>query len=252
MTEFLNRFDRIRSAGFVPTRRRGPTGVGYTLESLMGIEENNSPRGDLMGMEVKAMRKKQGESVERKKINLFLKEPVWQDALTTAQRIEQNGYLDASGKRAWYQAVTSQPNNRKLALRIDRPRQQVLLTRGQTTLGHWSFATLEKRLQEKLSEVVFVEAHVRGRAEKEEFRYTTVTYCAGPSVDRFLRVLEEGDVILELRMHVQPTGRGRNHGTAFRIRQNRLMDLYEVQKQCRPLTENQRTTGGDPDTTPSG
>lgn len=34
LNEFLKRFDRIAERGFVKTLRVGPTGIGYTLESL--------------------------------------------------------------------------------------------------------------------------------------------------------------------------------------------------------------------------
>ena len=36
----------IKSMGYVQTLRKGPTGIGYTLETLMGIRETNKPRQD--------------------------------------------------------------------------------------------------------------------------------------------------------------------------------------------------------------
>ena len=42
--------------GFVKTMRRGPTGVGYTLEALLGIGENNISSPDIEDIEVKAHR----------------------------------------------------------------------------------------------------------------------------------------------------------------------------------------------------
>ena len=56
LAAFLPKFDAISSQGFVPTLRRGSTGIGYTLETMLEIEENNSPGGDFMGMELKAFR----------------------------------------------------------------------------------------------------------------------------------------------------------------------------------------------------
>jgi len=99
-------------------------------------------------------------------------------------------------------------------------------------------------------EVVFVGAKARGAGIGEQFHYTSVTWCAEPSLEGFLAVLEQGDVIVELRMHVKATGGGRNHGTAFRIRPQRLGDLYEVQMQCRPLIKQSTTAGSDPPSQP--
>lgn len=240
LQEFLKRFDGLAQRGFVTTMRPGPTGIGYTLESLLGIAENNSPRGDFRGMEIKAHRLRIGQS-ERGKANLFLKEPVWSDPQTTAERIRRFGYRRDDGRCCWYQSVTSQVNERGLQLTVDRRRQQVELRRADAVIATWSFDVLQQRLREKLREVVFVGARTRGQGAREAFHYTSVCWCAEPSLDRFLNVLEDGDIILELRMHVKPTGGGRNHGTAFRIRPRRLHDLYQVQTQCRPLIRQSAT-----------
>ena len=240
---FLKRFDGIAAQGYVDTQRAGATGVGYTLESLLQIRENNSPRGDFMGMEIKAHRLTDQRTSPQKKVNLFLKEPVWKDDLTTAERIRRFGYRGASGHPAWYQSVTCRVNERGWQLHVDHARQRVELQCRGRMIGHWPFAVLRQRLHEKLREVVFVGAKARGAGIGEQFHYTSVTWCAEPSLEGFLAVLEQGDVIVELRMHVKATGGGRNHGTAFRIRPQRLGDLYEVQMQCRPLIKQSTTDG---------
>lgn len=240
---FLKRFDVIAAQGFVSTQRSGATGVGYTLESLLQIPENNSPRGDFMGMEIKAHRLTDQKTSPHRKVNLFLKEPAWTDDLTTAERIRRFGYTRASGHPAWYQSVTCRVNDRGLRLHVNRAQQRVELQRRGRMIGHWSFAVLQQRLREKLREVVFVGAEVRGTGADEQFHYTSVTWCRGPSLDGFLTVLEQGDVIVELRMHVKASGGGRNHGTAFRIRPQRLGDLYAVRMPCRPLIKQSTTDG---------
>lgn len=237
LNEFLKRFDRIADRGFVKTRRAGSTGVGYTLESLLKIEENNSPQGDFHGMEIKAYRDSESKFDDHEKMNLFLKEPVWLDGMKSADRIKAYGYVDENGRRAWYQAVTSNVNSSGLRLQVDRTDRVVRFLRNDTAIGQWSYAVLEKRLLEKHSETVFVAADSRGTGKAEEFHYQTVTYCAAPSVTRLLKLIEEGDVILELRMHIKPTGGARNHGSAFRVRKHRLVDLYRNQTLCRPVGE---------------
>jgi len=41
--EFVERLQEIESMGYVETHRAGNTGIGKTLEDLLGIEENNIP-----------------------------------------------------------------------------------------------------------------------------------------------------------------------------------------------------------------
>jgi len=240
LKEFLRRFDPIAARGFVTTQRPGSTGIGYTLEKLLAIEENNSPRGDLLGMEIKAYRDAEKQFDDREKMNIFLKEPTWVDGKTAAEHIRDYGYVDPNGRRAWYQSVTCKVNDRGLELRIDRRAGRLNLLYQQIVIGYWTFAILQKRLIEKHSETVFVAAETRGAGKEEQFHYQTVTYCARPSVENLLKLVDSGDVILELRMHLKPTGGARNHGTAFRVRKHRLKDLFAVHVRCRPV-EIERT-----------
>ena len=118
--------------------------------------------------------------------------------------------------------------------KTDHKQKQLLLLRKKDIIGAWSFDVLRKRLTEKLNEAVFVAADSRGSGRTEEFHFQTVTYCSGPSVERFLKLVESNDVIVELRMHVKESGSARNHGTAFRLKKHRLIDLFQIQCRCRP------------------
>jgi hypothetical protein len=227
VNEFLRRFDEIAARGFVPTQRRGATGVGHTLEALLGLTENNDPRGDFRGIEVKAWRATSERADRRRPMNLFLKEPQWQDRGTTAERIERFGYVDTKGHFAWYQSVTYRENSGGLKLQRDDRAESLLLLDDADAIGYWPYAVLEKRLTEKHEQAVFVGAVARGRGASEEFHYRSVVWCQHPSLERFLNIAENGDIVVELRMHIKETGSVRNHGTAFRIRKDRIGDLYE-------------------------
>ncbi|MDR3287661.1 MAG: MvaI/BcnI family restriction endonuclease [Prevotellaceae bacterium] len=52
--EFANKFKEIKALDFVPTMRKGTTGSGYTLETLLDISENNFASPDIEGAELKA------------------------------------------------------------------------------------------------------------------------------------------------------------------------------------------------------
>ena len=45
--EFKNKFKKIKDMGFVRSERLGATGIGYTLETLLGISENNDAKPDI-------------------------------------------------------------------------------------------------------------------------------------------------------------------------------------------------------------
>ena len=226
LNAFLPKFDALSAQGFVPTLRSGSTGIGYTLETMLDIEENNSPGGDFMGMELKAWRDDGSDSERYEKMNLFLKEPKWIDGLKSKDRVHKYGYVDPNGRAALYSTVTIETNSHKLGFEIEKEASKLWLTFAGQRVAWWSFDVLKKRLTEKHTETVFVSASVRGEGKQEEFHYQQVLWCRAPSVEKFLKLLAEGDVLLELRMHLKETGSVRNHGSCFRVRKDRLKDLF--------------------------
>jgi hypothetical protein len=234
LDRFLTRFDDITRRGFVKTLRTGDTGVGFTLESLLEIPENNSPRADFHGMDLKAYRIDGRPADEHAKLNLFLKEPRWLDGLTGAERIRRRGYVDDNGRPAWYLSVTHAVNESGLSLSVAPDRTILRLQHHETTIGEWSAEILQQRLDEKLNHVVFVGAESRGAGDSEEFYYRDVTWCRRPDAGRLLDLVDAGDIIVELRMHLRPDGTVRNHGTAFRVRGRQLATLFATTEQLRP------------------
>ena len=52
----IENFYEILNKGWVPTVRKGSTGIGATFESLMGISENQKSEPDYKGIEIKTRR----------------------------------------------------------------------------------------------------------------------------------------------------------------------------------------------------
>ncbi len=49
LKEIITKLQKIESKGFVQSMRQGPTGIGYTFETLFGVDENNIPIPDIGG-----------------------------------------------------------------------------------------------------------------------------------------------------------------------------------------------------------
>lgn len=56
IAEVAERFRSLRDKGFIASRRHGNTGIGFTLETELGIVENNIAEPDLGEIELKAHR----------------------------------------------------------------------------------------------------------------------------------------------------------------------------------------------------
>jgi hypothetical protein len=69
--EIIKKLKEIKKMGYIKTRRAGNTGVGKTLEDLLGIKENNIPGPNAHMIELKAARKNASSM-----LTLFTKSPL--------------------------------------------------------------------------------------------------------------------------------------------------------------------------------
>ena len=127
--------------------------------------------------------------------------------------------------------MTSRENSHGLKLSAEDQRIQ-LQFKG-TNVAEWKHDILAGRLKEKLSETIFVGAETRGMGRSEEFHFQTALYCREPSAEQLAHLVATREAMVEMRMHIQESGAARNHGTAFRIRQNSLPQLYRMIVLCR-------------------
>lgn len=229
LLELLERFDGIKAKGFLRTLRPGPTGVGYTFETLMGIKENNDSLADFRGIEIKTFRSAEMKMNVAEKTNLFLKEPRWSDGLSNmADRVRKYGYIDDDGRCALYSTVKIDENSHNLKFAIASPDEKVHIERQSVPIAFYRYDDIRKRLDEKHNETAFIAAQAKGKGSAEEFHYRALTYCLNPSITSFMTLLASGNIMLELRMHINSSGGVRNHGTAFRVMKNRIPDLFET------------------------
>ena len=56
LDDFISEYSKIKDKGWIRTHRAGPTGVGKTLEDLLGIQENNIDGPDFGEYELKSCR----------------------------------------------------------------------------------------------------------------------------------------------------------------------------------------------------
>ena len=56
LDDFINSYKKICAQGWIKTHRPGPTGIGKTLEDLLGIAENNIDGPDFGDYELKSCR----------------------------------------------------------------------------------------------------------------------------------------------------------------------------------------------------
>ena len=224
LSELRKLLHQINSRGFVPSARQGPTGIGHTLEGLLGLEENNLPIPDIGGrVEVKATRTSWSNL-----ITLFtFNRAVWR--YKPAEIIDRWGYVDDKGRKALYSTVSTQRENGqglKLSVSDDAGELSLSHVSSGTLLAVWDMYHVIGTFQTKFRHVLLVHADTRMAFDKEEFHFNSAQVLSDPSARIFKMAFEEGKVVVDIRMHVNLKGSVRNHGTGFRIMENDLPALF--------------------------
>lgn len=221
----LEKLRDIASKGWVDATRGGDTGVGHTLESLLGIQANSSKKPDFLDeIELKSTRMpSKGRSTN--KSTMLSKVPDWKsgpmravDILTTFGEVSSS-----SGRQELYVTVSEKPNRQGLYLVYEEKSGSIEVRH--TTDGvksslvvRWNIEALQQDLRSKHKETFWVKAERRLTAEQtEQFRYVKVVRTLRPLVANIGPLVNEGKITLDFTLSQKPTGGVRDHGYLFRI-----------------------------------
>lgn len=230
--ELLGLLRGISQQGFVKTLRSGDTGVGYTLETLLGISANSRKAPDFKGIEIKAKRSRAGSGVNRS--TLFSKAPNWKlSPIGNAKNLlVMRGYDDKNGRRSLYHTLdAAEPNSLGLILEIDPEcdwLKQVYVDPSSGARVHdvtWEIPILKNDLAAKHQETFWVKAFCRGRGSMEAFHYVEVQHTQKAMTANLPALIEAGVITVDYALHYNGA-RARDHGYLFKIRPDSLGALF--------------------------
>lgn len=221
LQEFSKRFSEIVAMGWIRTHRAGPTGIGKTLEDLLGIQENNIDGPDFGVYELKSARLNSSSM-----LTLFTKTP--QPARANSYLREKFGYSSRAydnDEKVLHSTLTAArfvpiaDTGRSLKVVCSDDRISIASDTGVENV-YWDKQGLRKAFEKKYrSELVYVKADSRGAGSNEEFRYIEAWEVSNFNYDAMISMLEEGKIFIDLRIGQYPDGRTHDHGTGFRIRE---------------------------------
>jgi len=102
--ELVRKLEEIKRRGYIKTHRTGATGIGKTLEDLLGIKENNVPGPNAVMLELKSARKGR-----KNMITLITKSPLPRGANTLL--LQRFGYpvSSSSSRRVLHKTLKKPP-----------------------------------------------------------------------------------------------------------------------------------------------
>ncbi len=220
LEEFEEKIKELKKQGYIETKRTGNTGIGHTLEQIIGLTENNIAGPDLENIELKSQRKNVSN-----RITIFtFNRGVWK--IKQKDLIEKYGYVDTTGRKALYCTVSNEPNPQGLYLGIAGDRLGLFHEDG-ISIAEWKIEDLIDTFKFKLPNLIMVIADTRINSRgREEFWYNKAYYLKGANKKTFIRYIQRGVIIVDIRMHIKENGSVRNHGTGFRMEEKYIPDCF--------------------------
>ncbi len=247
--QLIQKLKEIRDKGWIQTGRHGNVGgVGNTLEDLLGIEENNLPIPNAAEWELKCQRIETSSL-----ITLFHMEPSPRALKFVPQTLlpkygwphQEAGTKYGGNEMSFRQTITGTVRSdrgfgvivdyeqKKVLISFDRNfvdkshRQWIKSVEQRAGLGelspqpYWGFDDLTHKAGTKLLNCFYVQARTKKEGHKEFFSYEKISVLTKFNPQAFIKGFEMGYLFVDFDART-----GHNHGTKFRLRQDKLPELY--------------------------
>ena len=234
-TELLAKLRMVAADGFVPSLRDGDTGIGFTLETPLGIAAKSSKTPDFHGIELKSGRLgKRKRTASSQRVTLFSSIPQWDKSSYSARKaLETFGYHDPeTGRLQLYCSVDAkQPNS--LGFRLEARPDLDHIVNVNSSHGFsgedvflWLLDALRRSFAAKHRETFWVSAHSKRVNGREHFHFVQARHTRNPPLSTFERLLATGGICVDLTMSEKGTSLVRDHGYLFRVYGNCFDELF--------------------------
>lgn len=241
----IEELKKVRDSRWIKNARPGNAGgIGNTLEDLLGIEENNLPIPNAAEWELKCQR------IDTSSLTtLFHMEPSPR-AMGFVPRVLLPLYgwphQTIPKEMSFRQTINAVScSDRGFKVVVDRKAHKVLISFDAQCVSerhkkwlvsvkkriglkeldpqpYWGFDDLFHKAGTKLLNCFYVRAEVKTEAEEEYFWYKEIMILQKFSLDKFIKAIENGFVLVDFDART-----GHNHGTKFRLRQDKMPELYD-------------------------
>jgi hypothetical protein len=231
-------FLKIRKKGWIRSLRKGPTGVGYTFERLIGKDEDALSIPDFNGIEIKTHRLN-----SKSHITLFCCNPRGNSSYELKRIFDCYHYYNPSkcvfalNTSVYCGSIKDVGINYKFSLKVDENQRKVFLIVFDR-LGNfiddssfWTFDSLENKLYNKIRYLAFVEVMSKFCYNKEYFKYDRIKFYVLKDFGSFIRLLKEGKVRITFKISELSSSKIKglinSHGTSFDISCDNIELLYD-------------------------
>lgn len=212
--------------------RSGDTGIGYTIETLLGIEANSSKQPDYHGIEIKTGRS------GKTRTTLFAQVPDWDLSPcgekgpnvgkgSSAKILSRYGYQRGDEHKLYCTISTQKKNSQGLYFEYNTAKDQLEERDDDGALvAVWSGSTLRHRLHEKHAETFWINAKSVRLSDGECFQLIDVVHTKGPILSQLIPLIVSGQITMDHLIKKTSSGKVTEKGPLFKINKRDLELLF--------------------------
>jgi len=225
LRKLKQRLEKIKAMGFIKTHRAHDTGIGKTLEDLLGIKENNLRLPDVGEIELKAKRM-DSDSM----LTLATKSPEPKGASKIL--FEKCKYLDKEGKYNLHSTVCGSRKNTQ-SLKVVFEKDRLVLKNKSNIMVYWPVSIFDDVLKIKSDKILLVFAETKGerKTKNEKFHFAEAYLLSDININKFKTAVKSDKLKIDIRIGVyrggENKGKYHDHGTGFRINKRDFLRLFD-------------------------
>jgi hypothetical protein len=224
--ELLSKLRLIGNQGYIKSLVNSDTGIGRTLEKLLGIEMNSSKNPDYKRIELKSFRDSRGT---RK--GLFAKTPNWELSKfkSRVEILDNFGYWEAGVFRLYNTIRATGRNVQGLILKIQSENNWLVENSDKKEIGDflvWELESLKKTLSEKHKETFWISTDSKKENGNEYFLYKSVEHTKNPLVNQFELLIDIGAITVDYNMKRLADGKVEDKGCNFKLKPSAMGLLF--------------------------
>ena len=221
----VKKLKMIKAKGFIKTHRAHDTGIGKTLEDLLGVKENNLRLPDVGDVELKAKRL---DSMSMLTLATKSPEPRGVNKIL----FERYKYLDEENCYCLHcTACGSKFNPQRFKLNISD--EKLILENENNIEAYWPISIFDSVLSSKSGKILLVFAETKGerKTSSERFHYVEAYLLSELSIKKFKNAIKKDKLKIDIRIGVYRSGKDKgkyhDHGTGLRIDKRNLLELFD-------------------------
>lgn len=229
LEEIKQQLTQIKALGFIKTHRAHDTGVGKTLEDLLGIIENNISLPDIGDIELKSKRIDTGSM-----LTMATKAP--QPKGANRNLYQAYCRYDVEGDLCLHTtAYGSKENN--LGFKLIFVGDRLVLDNPKKIQAYWPISIFDSVLKSKSGSILIVFAETKGerKTSNEYFHFIEAHLLSGMNISKFEAAIKNDSLKVDTRIGTYKSGKlqGKyhDHGTGFRISKGNFLQIFDSYQQ---------------------